>query len=168
MNTPQNPPSGAPEIPPPDLPSGSQAPPSSSQFPPPTATPVAAAPRFYTLPVTGILLSLWAYLCTLVMAEVAPHYLAAGRTRDLILLLPLLTLLLVVCVIYWVYRASDEYIRHRILRCAALTGVILAFSTLGYFCLERLGYPQLSMIVVNLYGWSVFAVLMLWVLYRAR
>ncbi len=124
--------------------------------------------RIYTLPVLAILLSLWAYLCTLVMAAVAPRYLAAGNTREFVLLLPLLILLLVVCITYGVYRASDEYIRHRILKCAAITGVILAFSTLGYFCLERLGYPQLSMIVVNLYGWSVFTILMLWVLYRAR
>ncbi|HEX3835832.1 MAG TPA: hypothetical protein VHW25_02635 [Steroidobacteraceae bacterium] len=124
--------------------------------------------RIYPLPVRAILFSLWAYLCTLIMAAVAPRYLAAGGVREFVLLLPLLTLLLVVCVTYWVYRASDEYIRHRILRCAAVTGVILAFSTLGYFCLERLGYPPLSMIVVNLYGWSVFTVLMLWVLYRAR
>jgi hypothetical protein len=124
--------------------------------------------RIYTLPVLAILLSLWAYLCTLIMAAVAPRYLAAGRTREFVLLLPLLLLLLVVGITYGVYRASDEYIRHRILKCAALTGVILAFSTLGYFCLERLGYPQLSMIVVNLYGWSVFTILMLGVLYRAR
>jgi hypothetical protein len=46
--------------------------------------------------------------------------------------------------------------------------VILAFSTLGYYCLERLGYPHLSMIVVNLYGWTIFTLLMLWVLYRAK
>ena len=124
--------------------------------------------RFYTTPVIGIICSLWTYLCTLVMAAVAPRYLAAGRTREFVLLMPMLTTLLVVCIIYWVYRASDEYIRHRILKCAALTGVLLAFSTLGYFCLERLGYPHLSMIAVNLYGWSVFTVLIVWVLYRAR
>ena len=29
--------------------------------------------RFYTLRVVGILLSLWTYLCTLVMAAVAPQ-----------------------------------------------------------------------------------------------
>jgi hypothetical protein len=130
--------------------------------------PTYQATRVYTLPVLAILLSLWVYLCTLVMAAVAPHYLAAGGTREFVLLLPLFTLLVVVGITYGVYRASDEYIRHRILKCAAVTGVILAFSTLGYFCLERLGYPQLSMIVVNLYGWSVFTILMLWVLYRAR
>ena len=129
---------------------------------------LAKVNRFYTLPVVAILTGLWAYLCTVVMAAVAPRYLAAGGTREFVVLLPLLTALLVVCIIFWVYLASDEYIRHRILKCAALTGVVMAFSTLGYFCLEMLGYARLSMIVVNLYGWVVFTVLMLWVLYRAR
>ena len=138
------------------------------KLPPDPLAPTYRPTRIYTLPVRAILLSLWFYLCTLVMAALAPRYLATGRTREYLVLLPLLTLLVVVCITYWVYRASDEYIRHRILKCAALTGVILAFSTLGYFCLERLGYPQLSMIVVNLYGWSVFTMLMLRVLYRAR
>jgi|SRR5580698_5392384 hypothetical protein len=124
--------------------------------------------RIYPLPVKLILFSLWIYLCTLITAAIAPRYLAAGHTREFVLVLPLLTLLLVVCVTYWVYRASDEYIRHRILKCAAVTGMILAFSTLGYFCLERIGYPPLSMIVVNLYGWSIFTILMLWVLHRPR
>ncbi len=129
---------------------------------------LAKVNRFYSLPVVGILCSLWAYLCTVVMAAIAPRYLAPGATRELVLLLPLLTALLLVCIIFWVYLASDEYIRHRILKCAALTGVIMAFSTLGYFSLEMLGYARLSMLVVNLYGWAVFTVLMLWVLYRAR
>jgi hypothetical protein len=129
---------------------------------------LARVNRFYTLPVVAILTSLWAYLCTVVMAAVAPRYLVAGGTREMVVLLPLLTALLVVCIIFWVYLASDEYIRHRILKCAALTGVVMAFSTLGYFCLEMLGYARLPMIVVNLYGWAVFTVLMLWVLYRAR
>ena len=97
-----------------------------------------------------------------------PRYITDARARQFVLLLPLGVLLLVVCVAYWVYRASDAAIRHRILKCAALTGVLLAFSTLGYFCLELLGYPQLSMIVVNLYGWSIFTLLTLSVLYRAR
>ena len=129
--------------------------------------PPDSGPR-YTWPVRGIIASLWVYLTSLVMAAIAPRYLAAGGTRQAVLLLPLLTTLLVVAILYWIYRASDAAIRHRILKCAALTGIILAFSTLGYFCLERLGYPQLSMIVVNLYGWSLFTILILGVLYRAR
>ena len=129
---------------------------------------IAKITHFLTLPATGIVFGLWTYLCTLGMAAVAPRYLAPGGMRDLVILLPMLTLLLMVSIIYWVYRANDEYIQRRILKCAAATGIIVAFSTLGYFCLERLGYPQLSMIVVNLYGWSVFTMLVLWVLYRRR
>jgi hypothetical protein len=155
-----------PVINPDSVPGASPPPPSGPTTPVDRA--LAKVNRFYSLPVVGILCSLWAYLCTVVMAAVAPRYLAAGGTRELVLLLPLLTALLVVCIIFWVYLASDEYVRHRILKCAALTGVIMAFSTLGYFCLEMLGHARLSMIVVNLYGWAVFTVLMLWVLYRAR
>jgi hypothetical protein len=124
--------------------------------------------RFYTLRVVGILLSLWTYLCTLVMAAVAPHYLKSDGTLKFVLWVPVVTLVIVVTIIYFAYRASDEDVRHRILKCMGLTGAILAFSTLGYFCLERVGYPNLSMIWVNLYGWSIFTALMLWVLYRAR
>jgi hypothetical protein len=129
---------------------------------------IAKFTHLLRLPATGIVFGLWAYLCTLVMAAVAPRYLAPGGMRELVVLLPMLTLLLMVSIIYWVYRANDEYIQRRILKCTAATGIIVAFSTLGYFCLERLGYPQLSMIVVNLYGWSVFTMLVLWVLYRRR
>ena len=141
----------------------------------PGMQPSAAAPsgwiaritHFLTLPASGIVFGLWAYLCTLAMAAVAPQYLAGG-IREVVILLPMLTTLLMVSIIYWVYRANDEYIQRRILKCTAATGIIVAFSTLGYFCLERLGYPQLSMIVVNLYGWSVFTILVLCVLYRRR
>ena len=83
-------------------------------------------------------------------------------------LFPLLTLALHVFITHSIYRASDEYVRRRILQCAALAAVILAFATTGYFCLERLGYPHLSMIAVNLLGWSLFIVMMIWVRYRAR
>jgi len=125
--------------------------------------------RIYSRPAIGILFSLWAYLCTLGMAAVAPRYLPARGLRHLIVLsVSLLTLLLVVGITYFVYRDCDEYVQRRILKSAALTGVILAFSTLGYFCLEQLGAPRLSMIAVNLYGCAVFSVLLLWVLYRAR
>jgi hypothetical protein len=128
---------------------------------------VARIRHFFTLPATGIVLSLWAYLWTLGMAALAPRYLT-GVMRDLVILLPLLTTLLVVSIMYWVYRANDEYIQRRILKCTAATGIFLAFASVGYFCLERLGYPQLSMIVVNLSGWSIFTILMLCVLYRRR
>jgi hypothetical protein len=124
---------------------------------------------FYTRPVVGILFGLWTYLCCLYVAIMAPRILATGGTREVVVLaLPLLSLLLLACIIYSVYRASDEYRRHRILRATAHTGAILAFSASVYFCLERLGLPQLSMIVVILYGWAVFTILLLWALYRTR
>ncbi|HTV77792.1 MAG TPA: hypothetical protein VMF03_06015 [Steroidobacteraceae bacterium] len=124
--------------------------------------------KFYSLRVVGILCSLWTYLCALGVAMVAPRYLAPDTRNFVVVVLPLLTGVLVVGIIFMAYVASDEYVRRRILRCAALTGVIVAFSTLGYFCLEMLGYARLSMIVVNLYGWAVFTALLMWILYRAR
>lgn len=124
--------------------------------------------RFYTRPAVGILFSLWTYLCCLFVADMAPRVLG-GATRDFVVLaLPLLTLLLLIGIVYFVYRASDEYIRHRILIAAALTGVILSFGASVYFCLERLGLPHLSMLVIILFGWALFTTLLLWVLYRAR
>ena len=124
--------------------------------------------RIFSRPAIGILFSLWTYGCGLWVASAAARILAPGTREFIVVSVPFLTLLLAVGIIYFVYRASDEYIRHRILKCAALTGVVMAFSTLGYFCLEMLGYARLSMIVVNLYGWVIFTVLMLWILYRAR
>src|SRR6202000_1634901 len=60
--------------------------PAPAPAPQPAGTPVdralAGVNRFYTLPVVGILCSLWAYLCTVVMAAIAPHYLAGGGTRQ--------------------------------------------------------------------------------------
>jgi hypothetical protein len=39
---------------------------------------------------------------------------------------------------------------------------------LGYFFLELLGVPRLSMLWVNLLGWSVFSLQMLFVIFRSR
>ena len=125
--------------------------------------------RSYSLRMVFILVSLWAYLCTVAVAAFAPHLLAADGARQLVVVaVPMLTLLLLVSIVVMAYLASDEYVRRRILKCAAFTGVIMAFSTLGYFCLEVLGHARLSMIWVNLYGWTVFVIPLLWVLYRAR
>ena len=70
--------------------------------------------------------------------------------------------------VYWVYRDCDEYIRLRILKCAAITAIVVVFSTLGYFLLELCGFPRLSMIAVNLVGWSVFNLQMIYVLFMSR
>lgn len=124
--------------------------------------------RSYPLRVMFIVFALGAYLCTVVVAAFAPHFLAADSARQLMVALPLLALLLLMFSVVLAYFASDEYVRHRILKCAAFAGVILAFSTLGYFWLEVLGHARLSMIWVNLYGWAVFIIPLLWVLCRAR
>ena len=131
-------------------------------------TTVGRISRFYTRPAIGLLFSLWTYGCGLWVAAASSKILAVGTRELVVLLLPLMTLLLVVGIIYFLYRDSDEYIRQRILKSAALTAVILAFSASVYFSLERLGFPHLSMIVVIGYGWAVFAVQLLWVLCRAR
>ena len=44
----------------------------------------------------------------------------------------------------------------------------IAFGTLTYFVMELLGFPRLSMIVVNLFGWSIFNLLMIYVITRSR
>lgn len=124
---------------------------------------------FSTAPTASILVSFGTFLAALLIAVVVRRFFAPGGTRELVVIsLPLLTLLLHVGVLYFVYRASDEYLRQRILKCAALAGVMLAFGTVANFCLEQLDRPHLSMLVVNLCGWSLFVVLMLWVRRRAR
>ncbi|HTY49612.1 MAG TPA: hypothetical protein VMB48_07965 [Steroidobacteraceae bacterium] len=116
----------------------------------------------------SVFYSQWAYWCTLLMAWFGYSRLSPGTARTVLIATPVLTALLVVGTTWWVYRACDEYIRLRILRCVAVTAVILAFATLGYFFLELSGYPRLSMIAVNLLGWSVFNLLLLYVVYRSR
>jgi hypothetical protein len=136
---------------------------------PPLDTTQDQARRSYSKRVIFIIAGVCAYLSSVLMAALAPHLLAADGARQLVVVgVPMLTLLLLVCAVFIAYLASDEYVRNRILKCAALAGVILAFSTLGYFCLEVLGHARLSMIWVNLYGWAVFILPLLWVLYRAR
>jgi hypothetical protein len=70
--------------------------------------------------------------------------------------------------VYWLYLACDEYVRFRLLRCVAVTAVAVAFCTLGYFFLELFGFPHLSMLWVNLLGWSVFNLQVLFVIFRSR
>ena len=84
------------------------------------------------------------------------------------MLTPVLTALLCVSVAYWLYRDCDEYIRLRLLEAVAATGIIVGFCTLAYFFLELLGFPHVSMLWVNLLGWSVFNVQMLFVILRSR
>jgi hypothetical protein len=130
---------------------------------------LGGSPGFYARPTVSILVTFWTFLIALYVAVTVSRVFAPDLLRDLVVvLLPALTLLLHVGITYLVYRASDEYQRQRILRCAALAAVILAFAAVADFSLERLGHPHLSMAVVDLSAWSLFVILMLWVLNRPR
>jgi hypothetical protein len=122
-------------------------------------------PRFA---VRGILSSQWAYWGSLAIAALSITYIPPGSIRTAVMLTPVLTALLCVSVAYWLYKDCDEYIRLRLLRCIAVTAIIVVFCTLAYFFLELLGFPRLSMLWVNLLAWSVFNVQMLFVILRSR
>jgi hypothetical protein len=110
----------------------------------------------------------WAYWCTLAIAAYSYRYLPDGSIRSTIILTPVLPALLIVSVTYWIYQACDEFIRLRILKSVVITAIAVASCTLGYFFLELFGFPRLSMLAVNLFGWSVFDLLMLYVVIRSR
>ena len=116
----------------------------------------------------GIFFGQWSYWCTLAMAAWSYKYIPPGGIRTTIILTPVLPAVLIVAIAFWMYQACDEFIRLRILRCLVLTALAVAFGTLSYFVLELFGFPQLSMIVVNLLGWSVFNLLMIYVIIRSR
>ena len=120
------------------------------------------------LAIRGIVLSQWAYWCSLAVATLSIRYIAPSSIRTAVMLTPVLTALLCVSVAYWLYRDCDEYIRLRLLKGVAATGIIVGFCTLAYFFLELLGFPHVSMLWVNLLGWSVFNVQMLLVILRSR
>jgi hypothetical protein len=54
------------------------------------------------------------------------------------------------------------------LKSLVITAITVAACTLGYFSLELFGFPRLSMLAVNLFGWSVFNLLILYVIVRSR
>jgi hypothetical protein len=118
--------------------------------------------------IRGIVYGQWTYWGTLGIAVWSYAYVPQGSTRTALILTPILPALLIVAVAYWVYQACDEYVQSRILKCVAITGIIVAFCTLGYFVLELFGLPRLSMLWVNLLGWSIFDLQMLYVIFRSR
>jgi hypothetical protein len=84
-----------------------------------------------------------------------------------VILTPLLTAILCAAVASWVYSACDEYVRAKILRVTVITALAVALGSLGYFCLELLGFPRQSMIWVGILGWSAFNLQLLFVVFRA-
>jgi hypothetical protein len=124
-----------------------------------------ALPRFT---VQSVLYSQWAYWCSLIMAALSVAYLPAGSLRSLVMLTPVLTTLLCVSVTCWIYKGCDEYLRLRLLRTVVITAVVVSLATLLYFFMELGGFPRLSMLWVNLLGWSTLNAQMLFVVLRSR
>ena len=129
---------------------------------------VMASEVFPRAAVTGIFYSQWAYWCTLIMAGLSYFYLPPGSVRVALLLTPILPALLIVGVTYWIYDDCDEFIKLRIIRSAVVTAIVMAFVTFGYFVLELFGFPRVSALAINLVGWSIFNLQLLYVLIQAR
>ena len=110
----------------------------------------------------------WAYWTTLAAAAWSWHYMPAGVIRSCLVLIPVLLALFIVGNTYWIYDACDEFIRLRILKCVVITAIVVSSCTLGYFFMELVGFPRLSMLTVNFIGWSIFNLLMLHVIVRSQ
>jgi hypothetical protein len=110
----------------------------------------------------------WAYWCSLAVAVLATRYIPAGSVRNTVILTPILTATLCVSIAFWMYESCDEYLRRSILVCVVRTAVIVAGVTIAYFVAELAGAPKLSMLWVNLLGWSVFNLQFLFVVLRSR
>ena len=110
----------------------------------------------------------WAYWCSLAGALLSVNYIPPGSVRDIVIVTPALTAALCIATSFWVYEACDEYLKHNILRTVARTAIIVAAGTLVWFFLELAGVPRLSMLWINLAGWSVFNLQMLFAIFRSR
>ena len=125
----------------------------------------ATLPRQVTITIAW---SQWAYWCSLVIAAMAVQYIPAGSVRTAVTLLPMLTAMLCVTLAFWLYESCDEYLRAAVMRCVARTAVIVSVCTLAWFIAELAGAPKLSMLWVNLLGWSVFNLQFLLIVLRSR
>jgi len=127
-----------------------------------------ASHAYPTYAIRGIVSGQWTYWCTLGMAAWSYAYMPQGSTRSALILTPILPTLLILATACWVYKACDEYVRARILKSVAITAAVVALSTSSYFILELFGFPRLSMLWINLLGWSIFNLQMLYVIVRSR
>jgi hypothetical protein len=123
-----------------------------------------ALPKFA---VSSVFYSQWAYWSSLAGAAMSVVYIPAGSIRTFVILTPVLTAILCAFVASWVYSACDEYVRAKILGSIAITALVVALGSLGYFCLELLGFPRQSMIWISILGWSVFNLQLVHVIFRA-
>jgi uncharacterized membrane protein YraQ (UPF0718 family) len=116
----------------------------------------------------AILWSQWAYWCQVAIAAWAHHFLPAGGVRTALVLAPTLSAVLVFAVTRWLYLASDEYFRARVLQAATTTAALLAFLATVYCFVELLGYPRLSLLWPLLVGWGIFGAQMLPLVFARR
>jgi hypothetical protein len=118
--------------------------------------------------IRGVLLSQWTYWCSLAVAAMSVHYIPPGSIQRAVMLVPVLAAILSISVAYWLYEACDEFIRIQLLKSVAVTAIVVAVCTLGYFFLELTGFPRVSMLWVNLVGWSAFNLQVILVIRRSR
>lgn len=129
---------------------------------------MASARRFPSPAVKAIFWSQWAYWSTLGVAVWAYIVMPHGSIRTVLILTPIIPGLFIFAVTYWLYKASDEYIRFRTLQAGTVTAVIVAILAMIYFFLELLGFPRLSTMWIQIVGWSVFDAQMLRLMLRSR
>jgi len=119
------------------------------------------------LAIRAVLYSQFAYWSSLACAALSVIYIPPGSVRTFVILIPVLTAILCASVASWIYAACDEYVRTRLLRSVTITALVIALGSLGYFCLELLGFPRQSMIWVSILGWSAFNLQLLFVILSA-
>jgi hypothetical protein len=96
------------------------------------------------------------YLVAYVAAMWSAFTLAPQPLRTALIISPILPGAAMIWNVVRNYRASDEFVRLRILEAAAASAVFTAFWTLAYAFLELLGLPHLSVGFVHTFGWPVF------------
>jgi hypothetical protein len=116
----------------------------------------------------SVAFSQWTYWCSLAVSALSVRYIPPGTIQTAVMLVPVLAAILSMSVAYWLYEACDEFIRIQLLKSAAVTAIIIAVGTLGYFFLELTGLPRVSMLWVNLVGWSAFNLQLILVIRRSR
>lgn len=116
----------------------------------------------------SVAFSQWTYWCSLAVSALSVRYIPPGPIQIAVMLVPVLAAILSISVAYWLYEACDEFIRIQLLRCVVVTAIIVAVVTLGYFFLELSGFPRVSMLWVNLVGWSAFNLQVILIVRRSR
>jgi hypothetical protein len=118
--------------------------------------------------VRGVAFSQWTYWCSLAIAALSVRFIPPGGIQTAVMLVPVLAAILSVSVAYWVYEACDEFVRIQLLKAVARTAILAACITLVYFFLELSGFPHVSMLWINLLGWSVFNLQVILIIRRSR